>query len=68
VPLLGIIPYFNISNLLFDGKQHRITDYAGTGCCKAFRIVDGEHLKMRLNVLEPGICVYFGHLGFDDYR
>jgi hypothetical protein len=29
-------------------------DYAMIGWRKAFRIVDGEHLKQRLNVLEPG--------------
>jgi hypothetical protein len=50
------------SNPLFDGKGHRVTpDYAVTGWCKAFRIVDGEHLKMRLNVLrlrQLGICLY----------
>jgi hypothetical protein len=31
---------------------HKVTpDYAVTGWLKAFRIVGGEHLKMRLNVL-----------------
>jgi hypothetical protein len=35
-------------------KRHRVTpDYAMTGWYKAFRIVDGNHLKKRLNTLEP---------------
>jgi hypothetical protein len=29
-------------------------EYAVTGWRKAFRIVVGEHLKSRVNVLEPG--------------
>jgi hypothetical protein len=37
------------------------SDYAVTGWCKAFRIVDGEYLKTRLNVLEPGCaCAHIG--------
>jgi hypothetical protein len=43
-----------ISKLFYDGKRHRATtDYAVIGWRKAFRIVDGEHLKTRLNVVEP---------------
>jgi hypothetical protein len=45
----------HISKLFTDGTWHGVTtDYAVTGWRKAFRIVDGEHLKTRLNVLEPG--------------
>jgi hypothetical protein len=37
--------------------------YAVTGWRKAFiRIVHGEHLKTRLNVLEPGCARGFGSL------
>jgi hypothetical protein len=60
---LEYISYFK-TILFFDGKCDRVTpDYAVTGLHKAFRIVDGEHLKPRLNVLEPG-CRNFGNLGF----
>jgi hypothetical protein len=44
-PLLGV-------NITYRAVTQ---DYAVTGeAYKAFRIVDGEHLKTRLNVLEPG--------------
>jgi hypothetical protein len=40
---------------ILDGKRYRVTpDNAVTGWRKAFRLVDREHLKKRLNALEPG--------------
>jgi hypothetical protein len=51
------------SMLHLMGKRHRvIPDYTVTAWRKAFGIVDGEHLKTRLDVLEPG-CAQLWQLG-----
>jgi hypothetical protein len=42
--------------------RHRVTqDYAMTGSRKEFRIVDGEHLKMRLEYAKTWMCTNFGN-------
>jgi hypothetical protein len=54
-----------ISKLFFDGKRHRVTPgYAVTGWHKAFRIMDGEHLKKEAECARPKMCANFGNLGF----
>jgi hypothetical protein len=62
VPFLGDVRF---QTFLWWKMTHVRLWYAMTGWHKAFRIINGEHLKMRLNVLETQMCMNFGNLGFD---
>jgi hypothetical protein len=51
-PLLRVDVIFQIYSLMENDRGH--TTLCMTGWHKAFRIINGEHLKRRLSVLQPG--------------